>query len=122
MRLAGAPRAPLSALLLGAALMACGSPQGARRDYLRAHPDLDAETRERIAQGRVQEGMSLEQVRAALGPPDSRRAFEQGGEALEVWTYPGALVLRRITRTLTDLDYRVRLIFRAGVLERIEEM
>lgn len=109
-------------VLAGAGALACAGPRAARQAYLEAHPDLDAQTRDLIAAGRVREGMSADQVQAALGPPDSRRAFEEGGGRLEVWTYPGVLVQRRITRTVTDLDYRVRLVFRDGTLERIEDL
>lgn len=121
------PRALLAAAA-AAALLACpgfsgcAGPRSARQAYLEAHPELDPRVRDLIAQGRVEEGMSREQVQAALGPPDSRRAFEEPGGTVEVWTYPGALVVRRITRTATDLDYRVRLIFRGGTLERIEDL
>ncbi len=101
--------------------IACTSTATKRQVYLETHTDLDPQVRELIRQGTVREGMTPEQVEAALGPPDSRRRFEAEQPPVEVWTYPGVLVRNQITRTLTDLDYQVRLIFRGEVLERIED-
>jgi hypothetical protein len=112
----------LFAVLLAAGAVACVGAAGARRAYLEAHPEIDPQIRGRIERGEVAPGMTAEQVTAALGEPDSRRSFEEGSGRLEIWTYPGALVTRRITRTVNDLDYRVRLVLRNGVLERIEDM
>jgi len=112
----------MAAVLLLAALGGCASTRLQRRTYLEAHPDLDPQIRSLIEAGRVREGMTLEQVEAALGPPDSRRAFDETGGRVELWTYPGVLMGRSITRTAGDLDYRVRLFFRDGSLERIEDL
>jgi hypothetical protein len=66
--------------------------------------------------------MTTEQVAASLGPPDSQRRFDSEEPVLEVWTYPGVLVRSQITRTLTEQGYQVRLIFRGGRLEAIEDL
>lgn len=111
----------LCLVLWAAGGIACTSPAAKRQAYLETHTDLDPQVRELIRQGRVREGMTPNQVEAALGPPDSRRRFEAEEPPVEVWTYPGVLVRNQITRTLTDQDYQVRLIFRGGVLETIED-
>lgn len=117
----GLPAAALAALL-AAATFGCATAPRARQAYLEAHPDVDPAVRAAIEQGRVEKGMSAEQVEAALGPPDSRRAFDENSGRVEIWTYPGALASRRITRSATETDYRVRLVFRNGALEKVEDL
>jgi hypothetical protein len=112
--------AALLALLVGPA-PGCATAPRQRQAYLDAHPELDAALRAAISEGRVEKGMTPEQVTAALGPPDTRRQFDEGAGRVEIWTYPGALVSRRITRSATETDYRVRLVFRDGALDKVED-
>jgi hypothetical protein len=108
--------------LLAIAAPGCAAASRARQAYLEAHPDIDLAVRAAIEQGRVEKGMTPEQVEAALGPPDTRRTFGEEAGRVEIWTYPGALASRRITRSATETDYRVRLVFRDGALEKVEDL
>jgi hypothetical protein len=114
--------AAAAAALLAAAAPGCAASPGFRQIYLEAHPEIDPAVRAAIEQGRVEKGMTPEQVEAALGPPDSRRSFDEEAGRVEIWTYPGALASRGITRSATDTDYRVRLVFRNGALEDVEDL
>lgn len=85
--------------MVAAVLLLAGCASGNKRGeaYVKAHPELSAELKRRIAAGEALPGMTGEQVIAALGGPKDVRRMADGAE---YWEYSAAW-----------------LVFRGGVLE-----
>lgn len=128
-RLRGSPLRPLLALaLLQIATAACGSTPvlDDRQAYLAAHPALAPDRAEAIAAGRVEVGMTMEQVRAAVGPPlhvrRSMRAGPGGALATEIWIYPGPVVQPSPLKSAANSEFLMRLEFVSGILASMREL
>jgi hypothetical protein len=83
-------RAVLAAglLLTAAGLIGCGPGASAQRrsDYLSAHPEMSADTRTLIENGRVGPGMTKDQVLAAWGsPPSDCKSWQSNLQT--IWDY-----------------------------------
>ena len=71
-----------------AVLAGCAAVEQRRRQYVEDHPDLRPEVAAAILEGRVAEGMTADDVRAAWGDPEREsRSFSEAGEQ-ETWSYP----------------------------------
>jgi len=125
---------PFRSLTLGAAVLAScaaagcnGTPNLDRRvAYANQHTELPLEKREAIAEGRIQTGMTTEEVRAMAGEPihvtKSERREGGGTVHAEVWIYPGPVVLPSVMKSVANSEFLVRLRFENGVLKEIREI
>ncbi len=69
-------------------LAGCVTATGRRQEYLEDHQDLRPEIAAAILAGRVVEGMTRDDVRAAWGDPEREtRAISEAGEQ-DIWSYP----------------------------------
>ena len=114
-------------LALSAAAGCNGTPNVDRRlAYANQHTELTPEKREAIAEGRVEPGMTMEEVRAMVGEPThvtrSRREDRTGTIDVEVWIYPGPVVRPSVMKSAADSEFLVRLRFENGVLRDIREI
>jgi hypothetical protein len=117
-----------------AAILALGMPLGCtetpnvdrRIGYVNQHPELPIEKREAIAAGRVEPGMTMEEVRAVVGEPShvtrKERRGPEGTIRVEVWIYPGPVVRPSVMRSAADSEFLVRLVFENGMLRNIREI
>jgi len=110
------------------ALAACAeTPNVDRRlAYVNTHGELSAERRDAIAAGRVEPGMTMDEVRATVGEPihlaRSDRRGPEGPVRVEIWIYPGPVVHPSVMRSAADSEFLVRLRFENGVLREIREI
>lgn len=114
-------------LALSAATGCNGTPNVDRRlAYANQHPELPPEKREAIADGRVQTGMTMAEVRAMVGEPAhvtrSQREGRTGPIHVEVWIYPGPVVRPSVMKSAANSEFLVRLRFENGVLKEIREI
>jgi hypothetical protein len=79
-----------TAVLLSLLIAGCASGNKRGEAYVKARPDIDPETKRRILSGEVVEGMSGEEVIAALGGPGSVRRIADG---TEFWDYRAAVLV-----------------------------
>jgi hypothetical protein len=72
------------------------------------HPYWDPATCQKIAEGKVEPGMSKEQVKAALGEPRKVRSEKQGEILREEWTMEGKekVILRFEDNTLKEIEIK----------------
>ncbi len=119
----------LLASLAAAWLAACSSatPTLDRRTaYLAENPSLPRDRAEAISAGVVQIGMTMEEVRAALGPPlhvrRSMRAGPAGPVAGEVWIYPGPVARPSAVKAAANSEFLIRYEFVAGILANEREI
>lgn len=114
-------------LALSAAIGCNGTPNVDRRlAYANQHTELTPEKREAIAEGRVEPGMTMEEVRAMVGEPThmtrSRREGRTGTIDVEVWIYPGPVVRPSVMKSVANSEFLVRLQFENGLLKEIREI
>jgi hypothetical protein len=97
-----------------------------RLAYVSQHGELSAERRDAIAAGRVEPGMTMDEVRATVGEPihltRSDRRGPEGPIEVQVWIYPGPVVLPSVMRSAANSEFLVRLRFENGVLREIHEI
>jgi len=74
-------------LLITVLLSACASAQSRRDDYISTHPGLDPEIAEAIREGRITEGMTEDDVRAAWGDPERETVTVAEGGTSKIWAY-----------------------------------
>ena len=127
MRTSRSPALLGAVLALSAAIGCSGTPNVDRRlAYVNQHTDLSPERREAIALGRVEPGMSMEEVRAMVGEPThvthSRRDDRAGSIQVEVWIYPGPVIRPSVMKSVADSEFLMRLRFENGVLKEIREI
>jgi len=109
-------------------LPACGTTPvlDSRQAYLASHPDLAPDRAEAITAGVVQIGMTMEEVRAALGPPlhvrRSMRAGPAGAVPVEIWIYPGPVARPSALKSAANSEFLIRLEFVAGILASEREI
>lgn len=68
-------------------MYACVSPQQRREDYVDEHPDLNRAVATAIMEGRIMEGMTIGEVRAAWGDPDRETLSLAEHSNQEIWSY-----------------------------------
>jgi hypothetical protein len=105
----------------------CGTPNVERRlAYVNQHPQLSPGTRAAIAEGRVQVGLTMEEVRAMVGEPlyvtKHERQGHDGVIHVQVWFYPGPVVCPSVMRSAANSEFLARLTFENGVLKEIREI
>jgi hypothetical protein len=68
-------------------LAGCATAAQRRQNYVNDHPDLPPAIAEAVIEGRIMEGMSTEDVRAAWGEParETLSITEAGDQ--EIWSY-----------------------------------
>ena len=66
---------------------ACVSPQQRREDYVDEHPDLSRDITTAILEGRIMEGMTTGEVRAAWGDPERETISMAEAGNQEIWAY-----------------------------------
>jgi len=66
--------------------------QARRQAYLETHPEIASELADAILRGRLQEGMSPDQVAISWGEPDETLTPE-GRPGIVLWAYPKGMVL-----------------------------
>ncbi len=115
------------AIALVAALACEGTPNLDRRKaYLAGHPHLDPARADAIRGGRVEKGMTPDEVRASVGPPLyirlKRRPGPEGPVRIEVWIYPGPVVRPSVAKSAADAEFLIHLRFENGVLKEIREI
>jgi hypothetical protein len=97
-----------------------------RKAYIGAHPTLDLARADAIREGRLEKGMTQDEVRAAVGQPRHIRTREQPGPdgpvRIEIWIYPGPVVRPSVMRSAADAEFLIRLRFENGVLKEIREI
>ena len=116
-------RHPFAALAAAALLVACSTetPTLDRRSaYLAEHPSLPADRAAAITAGVAQIGMTMEEVRAALGPPlyvrRSVRAASGGAVPVEIWVYPGPVARPSSMKSAANSEFLIRFEFVSGIL------
>jgi hypothetical protein len=57
--------------------------------YFSQRRELLPSIRDAMIKGHVVAGMNAEQVRVVLGDPTRRTRFNRGGDAFDVWLFPG---------------------------------
>ncbi len=91
-----------------------------KTDYFATPRELPPAVLIAIERGHVITGMDAEQAWVVLGDPLRKRRFVSGGEAVEVWLYPGYKVHQDQVRG--DKAGLFRLVFREGVLILVEPL
>jgi hypothetical protein len=124
-RRVGIGGAALWLILAGTA--GCGTPNVDRRlAYVNRHAELSPNKRAAIAEGRVQVGLTMEEVRAMVGKPlyvtKNERRGRHGVIHVQVWFYPGPVVLPSVMRSAANSEFLARLTFENGVLKEIREI
>jgi len=118
----------LVAALVSAGAVGCGeTPNVDRRlAYVNQHAELPPDKRAAIAEGRVQVGMTMEEVRAMVGDPmhvtRRERQGPNGRIHVEVWIYPGPVVRPSVMKSAANSEFLARLTFENGVLKEIREI
>jgi hypothetical protein len=115
------------ALALAAALACEGTPNLDRRKaYLAGHPSLDPIRAAAIREGRVEKGMSPDEVRASVGQPLyirlKRQPGPEGPVRIEIWIYPGPVVRPSVAKSAADAEFLIHLRFENGMLKEIREI
>jgi hypothetical protein len=105
-----------TALLAGFALLfttACATldtshapPEQTRIAYVQAHTDLPARIKVAIRKGVPAEGMTMEQLRAAIGAPMRVNTTQVEGQVMEQWVYyNGGLYVYLRNGTVHGMQY-----------------
>jgi hypothetical protein len=117
----------LAVLTLSGAVGCSETPNVDRRlAYVNQHAELPPDKRAAIAEGRVQIGMTMEEVRAMVGDPIHVTRRERHGPngkiQVEVWIYPGPVVRPSVMKSAANSEFLARLTFENGVLKEIREI
>jgi len=64
--------------------------QQRRVSYVRSHPELTAEQKDLILSGKLWVGMTFDEVKAVLGPPDATQLDELKDRVIWAYQYKGS--------------------------------
>ncbi|MDP8236245.1 MAG: hypothetical protein P9M08_07660 [Candidatus Erginobacter occultus] len=68
-------------------LAGCATTAQRRQNYVNDHPDLSPAIAEAVIEGKIMEGMTTEDVRAAWGEPERETLAVTDGGDQETWSY-----------------------------------
>lgn len=68
----------------------CATASQRRLAFFNSHPNLNQQVRQAILEGRILKGMTMEEVRASWGSPQTFSKSEGYGNVSESWYYPGS--------------------------------